>query len=94
MRIRVVDILEMLAGGATQEEVLRDFPDVEPEDIRAALDSAEDHDKLPDGTSRAWVEEIQRRRAEIRRGAVELIPWEEVCDQIDQKLDAARTPQE
>ena len=37
MRIRVTDILESLAGGATQEDVLRDFPYLEPDDIKAAL---------------------------------------------------------
>lgn len=37
MRIRVTDILEMLAGGATEVEILSDFPDLEVEDIRAAL---------------------------------------------------------
>ena len=31
------DILEMLAGGATREEILADFPDLEAEDITAAL---------------------------------------------------------
>lgn len=37
MRIRVKDVLDMLAGGATQEEILRDFPDLEAEDIRACI---------------------------------------------------------
>jgi len=37
MRMRVIDILEMLAGGATAEEILQDFPDLEPDDIRAAI---------------------------------------------------------
>lgn len=37
MRIRVADVLEMLAGGATEAEILADFPDLEVEDIRAAL---------------------------------------------------------
>ena len=37
MRIRVTDILEMLAGGATEAEILADFPFLEVEDIRAAL---------------------------------------------------------
>jgi uncharacterized protein (DUF433 family) len=36
MRNRVSDILEMLANNATAEEILRDFPDLEPDDIRAA----------------------------------------------------------
>ena len=37
MRIRVSDILEMLAQGVTQEEILADFPDLEADDIRASL---------------------------------------------------------
>jgi len=37
MRIRVSDILEMLAEGVSAETILADFPDLEPEDISAAL---------------------------------------------------------
>jgi uncharacterized protein (DUF433 family) len=37
MRIRVKDVLDMLAGGATQEEILADFPDLQAEDIRASI---------------------------------------------------------
>ena len=38
LRIRVSDILEMLASGASEQEILKDFPYLEPEDIRAALE--------------------------------------------------------
>ena len=37
MRIRVTDVLEMLAGGATEAQLLADFPYLEVEDIRASL---------------------------------------------------------
>jgi uncharacterized protein (DUF433 family) len=37
MRIRVKDVLDMLAEGASQEEILSDFPDLEAEDIRACI---------------------------------------------------------
>jgi uncharacterized protein (DUF433 family) len=37
LRMRVTDILGMLADGATHEEILKDFPYLEPDDIRAAL---------------------------------------------------------
>jgi len=37
MRIRVKDVLDMLATGAAQEEILADFPDLQPEDIRACI---------------------------------------------------------
>jgi uncharacterized protein (DUF433 family) len=35
--MRVVDVLEMLAAGATAEEIVADFPYIAMEDIRAAL---------------------------------------------------------
>jgi uncharacterized protein (DUF433 family) len=37
MRIRVTDVLEMLAGGASQAQILADYPDLEEDDIRASL---------------------------------------------------------
>lgn len=37
LRIRVVDILDLLASGLTQKDVLAEFPDLEEEDIVAAL---------------------------------------------------------
>lgn len=37
MRIRVTDILEMLAQGISEKTILADFPDLEAEDIRACL---------------------------------------------------------
>ena len=40
MRIRVRDILELYAAGMSSQEILADYPDLEPEDLRAALDDA------------------------------------------------------
>lgn len=37
LRITVYDVLEYLASGMTEAEILADFPDLEHEDIRAAL---------------------------------------------------------
>lgn len=37
MRIRVMDVLDMLAAGATREAILRDYPELENDDISAAL---------------------------------------------------------
>jgi uncharacterized protein (DUF433 family) len=37
LRIRVSDILDLLAAGASEEEILNDYPFLEPDDIRAAL---------------------------------------------------------
>ncbi len=40
MRIRVKDILEMLAAGVSEAEILVDFPYLESDDIRASLEYA------------------------------------------------------
>ncbi|MEM9398908.1 MAG: DUF433 domain-containing protein [Verrucomicrobiota bacterium] len=40
MRIRVKDILELLAQGADWNEILEDYPYLEKEDIQACLDFA------------------------------------------------------
>ena len=37
MRIRVTDVLDLLAAGLTQEAILEELPDLEAEDIRACL---------------------------------------------------------
>jgi uncharacterized protein (DUF433 family) len=37
MRITVYDVLDYLAGGMTEAEILADFPDLTAEDIRACL---------------------------------------------------------
>lgn len=42
MRITVYDILGWLAAGMSYEEILTDFPDLELEDIHAALAYAAD----------------------------------------------------
>jgi uncharacterized protein (DUF433 family) len=50
LRIRVTDVLELLAAGASYEEILADYPYLEREDILAALDYAAhqtDHVVLP-----------------------------------------------
>jgi uncharacterized protein (DUF433 family) len=36
-RITVYDILEYLAGGMSEDEILADFPDLTRDDIRASL---------------------------------------------------------
>ncbi|MDT7603462.1 MAG: hypothetical protein QOF61_1459 [Acidobacteriota bacterium] len=45
MRIMVYDVLEYLASGMTQQEVLADFPYLTEEDIRACLANAADREK-------------------------------------------------
>ncbi len=40
MRIRVTDVLDLLAAGLSSGQVLEELPDLEPEDITAALQFA------------------------------------------------------
>lgn len=41
LRISVEMILELLAKGANSQEILEDYPELEPEDIQAALSYAQ-----------------------------------------------------
>jgi uncharacterized protein (DUF433 family) len=45
MRITVYDILEYLAGGMTEEEILEDFSELTSEDIKACLAFAAEREK-------------------------------------------------
>lgn len=50
MRIRVSDVLDLFANGLTAEEILSELPDLEADDVRAALQYASrnfDHPVLP-----------------------------------------------
>jgi uncharacterized protein (DUF433 family) len=40
LRIPVATVLGQLAAGQTEAEILADFPDLEPDDIKAALEYA------------------------------------------------------
>ena len=49
MRIRVIDVLDLLGAGLSTEEVLEELPDLEKEDVQAALQYAArrlDHPQL------------------------------------------------
>ena len=45
MRITVVDVLEYLASGMTEADILRDFPELTPDDIHACLSFAAEREK-------------------------------------------------
>lgn len=40
MRIRVVDVLDLFAAGLTPDQILDEMPDLESEDLKAALQYA------------------------------------------------------
>ncbi len=45
LRMTVSDVLEYLASGMSHEEILKDFPDLTEEDIRACLAFAADRER-------------------------------------------------
>jgi uncharacterized protein (DUF433 family) len=45
LRITVYDVLEYLAGGMTEDEILADFPDLNRDDIRVCLAFAADRER-------------------------------------------------
>lgn len=45
MRMTVTDVLEYLAGGMSEGEILADFPDLTAEDIKACLAFAADRER-------------------------------------------------
>ena len=44
-RMTVTDVLEYLAGGMTEEEILAEFPDLTKEDIKACLAFAAERER-------------------------------------------------
>ena len=47
MRLRVKDVLDMLASGVGEKEILEDYAFLEPEDIRACLEFAAEQVNYP-----------------------------------------------
>lgn len=45
LRMTVYDVLEYLASGMSEEDILKDFPDLTHEDIRACLAFAADRER-------------------------------------------------
>ena len=57
MRIRVKDVLDMLASGATTAEILDSYPYLEAEDIQASLEYAAaqvDHAVMSPALAAVW----------------------------------------
>ena len=50
-RLGVKDVLDMLAAGVSEPEILKDYPFLEPEDIRACLEFAAEQANYPVLTS-------------------------------------------
>lgn len=50
LRITVQDVLDWLAGGRSEADILRDYPELVAEDIRAVLSYAADRERHA-----AWI---------------------------------------
>ena len=57
------------------DEALALDPDERSALVVALLDSLDGEDET--ATTKAWAEEIRRRRDELRSGAATAVPWEE-----------------
>ncbi|MCG5531116.1 DUF433 domain-containing protein [Halorhodospira halochloris] len=56
MRVRVADILDLLAAGASRDEILKDYPYLEMEDITAVLQFAARRADHPRGNIRRLLQ--------------------------------------
>ena len=63
MRIRVADVLDLLANGLTPQQVLDELPDLEIEDVRACMAYAAAESREAPLT----VEHLRRRALHARR---------------------------
>lgn len=45
LRITVYDVLDYLASGMTEDQIIKDFPDLERDDIRACLKFAAERER-------------------------------------------------
>ena len=43
-----------------------------------------------EGVEAAWLQEVERRMAELESGTVQTLPWEEVRARIVEALDASK----
>jgi len=75
MRITVYDVLEYLASGMSQEEILKDFPYITKEDILACLSYAADREKrnLKD------LKIIHRRANDLNEEALDVLNYQNSC---------------
>jgi uncharacterized protein (DUF433 family) len=80
LRIRVKDVLDLLAAGASRDEIVADYPLLEPEDITAALEYAarqSDHPVLPVAWCVFWSMPSCHPAAKVRaHGGVSVEPMQ------------------
>ena len=75
MRITVYDVLEYLASGMTQEEILKDSPNLTKDDILACLSYVADREKR----SLKDLKIIKRRANELNEEALDVLNYQNSC---------------
>lgn len=87
--VAVPDVLDLLASGQSEPRVLQALPQLEREDITAALRFAgalvAEFEIDPD-IEADWLAEARTRDAELDSGAVEAIPWERARSAIRRRF--------
>jgi uncharacterized protein (DUF433 family) len=88
MRITVSDVLEYLAGGMTEEEILADFPYLTREDIRACLAYAAERcrQQLADVIEPQENDYLQRLTALAERRLIRQLSADELMELTRDKL--------
>ena len=86
MRIRVSDILDMLAENVSAETILADFPDLEAEDIQACLPAAPANDTGAYSFTDAQKNELDRRLASYERNPDDIVSLQEVMASVSSNL--------
>ncbi len=71
LRITVCDVLTWLAGGMTEQEILEDYPDLEPDDLRAVYGYAARMGRQGSSFSTS----IPTVNAIVKEALEELSPW-------------------
>lgn len=79
-RVPVRSLFENLEDGATIDEYLAWFPGVARDQAEAVLEHAA-HFCEAAPMSQAWLDEIQRRSAQLDAGDVKTVSWETVRDE-------------
>jgi len=78
LRITVHDVLDYLASGMTEAEILQDFPDLTSQDIKACLAFAADRE-------RKLLSELDRRMDAYRQYPQAGLSWHEIKASLEDR---------
>ena len=85
-RIPIELILRKLSEGATEDDLLDAYPRLKVEDIQAAIGYAADTQPGNVPLTDAQRQELDRRLDDLERSGPEGIPWDEVLQQIRNRI--------